>query len=93
MKRKILYSIFLVAVYFGALIALKYLDIWGARFYASGFPVIVYIFLKAVFAGYFLMILLSAGAVLQRIVLPKSGISSIGLSAYSIACFFSALLH
>lgn len=88
MQRKILYSIFLVAVYFGVLLALKYLDVFGIRFYASGFPVIVYIFLKTIFALYFMMILLTAGAALQRIILPKADVSSVGLNAYIIACFF-----
>ena len=60
MKRKILHSICLIAIYFGVLIGLKYLDILN-RFYSSGLPVIVYI-LKTIFTFYFLTILLTAGA-------------------------------
>ena len=88
MKRKILHSICLIAIYFGVLIGLKYLDIFGIRFYSSGLPVIVYILLKTIFTFYFLTILLTAGAVLQRVLLPKSDIASVGASAYIIACFF-----
>ncbi|KAF0144471.1 MAG: Uncharacterized protein FD156_1775 [Nitrospirae bacterium] len=88
MKKKIAYSILLVVIYLGVLSALKHLDIWESRFYEDGFSVIVYIFLKVIFAGYFMMILLTSGVALQRIVLPKSDVSSVGFGIYLIACFF-----
>ena len=44
---------FLIAIYFGVLIGLKYLDIFGIRFYSSGLPVIVYILLKTIFTFLF----------------------------------------